>query len=272
MATTGELVDVATELVTTAGRMLRTTYFGRRDLQSRIKGMPHEVVTEADTAAHRLISDRLEALRPGDGLTSEEGHERDGELTWLVDPLDGTSNFVRGVPHWCVAASCLDASGAALATAVYDPNRDELFTADSSGTRLNATACSTSAAATLVEAHVLTGLGVGPNGRDFQREVVDAVLAASRSAHYYCAPILDQAWVACGRADASIDYWLHGWDVIPGRALVLGAGGATTECTWPGYEGGQLTAATPELLDQLVAASRAVATLRSGSGGEGSHR
>lgn len=137
MSESDALLEVAVEAARMAGALLleRVERGAEREIES--KTTPTDLVSEADTAAEHAIRELLRQRRPEDGFVGEEGGSEDGSsgLAWVVDPLDGTVNFLFGIPQWCVSVAVRDREGTTLAGAVYDPNRDELFTATRSGDR-----------------------------------------------------------------------------------------------------------------------------------------
>ena len=122
------MIELATEIAHEAGAGLRDAFGRIADgaLAISAKSTPTDLVSEADVSTERLIRARLEAARPDDAILGEEGDDRTGTsgLRWVVDPLDGTVNFLFGIPQWCVSIACEDADGA-LAGVVYDPMREE---------------------------------------------------------------------------------------------------------------------------------------------------
>ena len=128
-----ELVALAEQVAREAGAQLREAF--ETDLRIETKSSPTDLVSEADVAAEKLIRERLLAARPDDGLLGEEGSDSTGTsgLRWIVDPLDGTTNFLFGLPQWGVSIAVEDGSGM-LAGVVYDPMRDECWAADRGAT------------------------------------------------------------------------------------------------------------------------------------------
>src|SRR3954454_3458222 len=132
--TQGELRALAESVAREAGALLRDAF---RDPNLRVtsKSTPTDLVSEADHAAERLIRERIAAARPDEGVLGEEGGDHAGSsgVRWVVDPLDGTVNFLFGIPQWAVSIACEDEDGA-LVGVVYDPLRDELFSIERGGT------------------------------------------------------------------------------------------------------------------------------------------
>jgi len=222
-----------------------------------VKSSATDPVSDADREAERAIRALLEAERPGDGIVGEEEGSRQTRgngRQWVVDPLDGTVNFLYGIPQWCVSIALEDERGT-LAGVVLDPVRDELFDATrDGGARLNAAALRVREPAELARALVATGFGYQEGHRAEQAEVVRRVLPRVRDVRRAGSAALDLAWVAAGRLDGFYERGLHHWDWAAGRLLVTEAGGEVREL--PGEPFG-LVAAAPSLLEPL---ERLVAT------------
>jgi fructose-1,6-bisphosphatase/inositol monophosphatase family enzyme len=130
-----ELLELAVEAARMAGGLLLERVRAGDERSVTSKSTPTDLVSEADLASERAIKQLLAERRPQDGFVGEEGGSEDGTsgLEWVVDPLDGTVNFLFGIPQWCVSVAVRDRAGSTLAGAVYDPNRGELFTATRDG-------------------------------------------------------------------------------------------------------------------------------------------
>jgi myo-inositol-1(or 4)-monophosphatase len=195
-------------------------------------------VTEADLAAESAISALLAQARPGDGMLGEEGTARESGtgLRWVVDPLDGTVNVHYGLPHYAVSIACEERAGVAgrggrdwraLAAAVYDPTRDETFTAvRGGGARLNGARITVNDPVDLPQALVATGFAYGAAARMRQARVVTPLLARARDIRSLGSAALALCWVAAGRCDAYYEDELAPWDWAAG-ALIAGEAGAT---------------------------------------------
>jgi myo-inositol-1(or 4)-monophosphatase len=197
----------------------------------RSKSTATDQVSEADERAEQAVVAFIRARRPNDAVIAEEGsgHEGLSGLRWLVDPLDGTINYLYGQPHWCVSIACADAEGA-IAGVVYDPTRDELFTATrQSGARLGGRSLSTSRVADLAMALVATGFSYNSTERAAQAAVVARLAGNVRDIRRAGSAALDLAWVAAGRLDAYFEVSRSVWDSAAGELLVREAGG---EVTW----------------------------------------
>jgi myo-inositol-1(or 4)-monophosphatase len=218
--TVGELRALAEAVAREAGALLRGAFEGP-ELRVSAKSTPTDLVSEADHAAERLIRERIAAARPDDGVLGEEGGDRAGSsgIRWVVDPLDGTVNFLFGIPQWAVSIACEDADGA-LAGVVYDPLRDELFSAERDGTAtLDGSPIAASTRQDLATALVGTGFGYDAEVRRAQAAVVARLLPDVRDIRRLGAAAIDLAWTACGRLDAYYEHGLNPWDLAAGRLI-----------------------------------------------------
>ncbi len=227
--------------------------FGHRQDGVRAKSSPTDLVSDADVAAESAIRSVLERLRPGDAVLGEEGGATgDGELRWIVDPLDGTINFLFGIPAFAVSVACEDSEGA-LAGVVLDPIRGECFSATRSGSAmLNGAVLSASAGEELGQAMVATGFGYEAAVRARQAAVVARVLPAVRDIRRVGAAALDLAWCACGRFDAYYERGVKKWDVAAGTLIAERAGLAVRELPASGEDAWGVVVAGAGLIDELV--------------------
>jgi myo-inositol-1(or 4)-monophosphatase len=221
-----ELLDIAVEAARTAGALLLERFGTERVLAT--KSTPTDVVSEADLAAERAIRDILARRAPDDAVMGEEGEDVGGTSgrRWIVDPLDGTVNFLYGLPMWAVSVAC-----EGLAGVVFDPVRDELFTATADGpATLNGRALRSEGESgpggveSLSQALVATGFGYDPARRVLQAEVVSRVLPRARDIRRAGAAALDLAWVAAGRLDAYYERGINPWDIAAGELICARAG------------------------------------------------
>jgi len=193
------------------------------DLGVEVKGSPTDFVSRADTASEAAIVALLRAERSADGILGEEGASAESAngRRWVVDGIDGTFNFLSGIPHWCVAVGLEDA-GTPVAGAVYDPTADELFAGGAGRpTTLNGAATTVRTARGLDAAAVATFLE-----RDVDRDLVLGRLAGAVGVlRAGGAGTLELAWVAAGRVDAWAQPHVAPWDWVPGAALVRHAAG-----------------------------------------------
>lgn len=230
------LLADAVEAARGAGKILRRMF--RLRPESRVKTSLRDVVTEADLAAERAILDHIEARYPEHDWLSEEAgrRERRSPYLWVVDPLDGTSNFAHGFPHFCVSIALLH-EGRSRVGVVYDPMRDELFSAIAGGgARWNGRRIRVSAIDTLDRAMVTTGFPYEPPERraavaDLTARAIERVQMLRRSG----AAALDLAYVATGRLEAHWEFILSLHDVAAGLLLVAEAGGRAEELRQPGW-------------------------------------
>ena len=217
------------------------------------KSTATDMVSDADREAEELLERLLMTARPNDALLGEEGAGRTGTtgLRWVVDPLDGTTNFVFGYPHWAVSVAVEDEHGV-LAGAIYDPSRDELFAAARGmGATLNNKPIHTRATTDLGQALIATGFSYNAQRRAAQSIQVASLIGKIRDIRRAGAAALDLAWVACGRIDGFWESDLNPWDWAAGSLLVLEAGGRW-QCE-PGPLGVEQTvAACPGVFDELA--------------------
>jgi myo-inositol-1(or 4)-monophosphatase len=216
-----------------------------------------DLVSDADRDAERLIVAAIRAERPDDAIVAEEGGGGAGagrqSLRWLVDPLDGTINYLWGIPHWAVSLAVLDAGGG-LVGVVHDPGRGETFTAvRGRGARLGDRSLALAPAPALGEALVGTGFSYRPEVRARQARRLARVLPAVRDVRRAGSAALDLAWVACGRLDGFFETALAPWDSAAGAILVVEAGGAVEELPPSDGEPTGIVAGRPGLVGPLRA-------------------
>jgi len=221
-------VEVAATIAGEAGTLLR--YYFERRVTFEMKG-EHDLVTEADRASEKLIVERLKKHFPDHSIMAEEGGGQDlkSEYRWYVDPLDGTTNFAHSYPVWNVTLG-LEKNGEMIAGVVFDPSRDELFTAErGSGAFLNGQRLRVSKAARVADALFSTGFpnhnrGVNPNIHFFH-ELAQTAHGVRRGG----SAAIDLAYVACGRLDGFWEIGLSPWDMAAGVILVEEAGGTVSD-------------------------------------------
>jgi myo-inositol-1(or 4)-monophosphatase len=252
--TTAELRALAEAVAREAGALLRGAFEGP-ELRVSSKSTPTDLVSEADHAAERLIRDRLAAARPGDGVLGEEGGDHAGSsgVRWVVDPLDGTINFLFGLPQWAVSIACEDADGA-LAGVVYDPLRDELFSAERDGpATLDGRPVRSSTREDLATALVGTGFGYDAEVRRAQATVAARLLPDVRDLRRFGSAAIDLAWTACGRLDAYYEHGLNAWDLAAGRLICERAGLEVHDLAPVGPSAPGVLVAPPALAAPLLA-------------------
>ncbi|MBV9366374.1 MAG: inositol monophosphatase [Solirubrobacterales bacterium] len=249
-----ELLAVARDAAEAGAAELRRR-FGERARGVRTKSTPTDLVSDADLAAEQAIRTVLAERRPGDSILAEEGGESGGgEVRWVVDPLDGTINYLFGIPAYAVSIACEDGGGA-LAGVVLDPSRDECFEATRSGeATLNGQPLRPdSRAETLDVAMVATGFGYNAEVRARQADVLRRVLPRVRDIRRVGAAALDLCWCACGRFDAYYERGLNHWDVAAGGLIASRAGLAVRDLAATGKEPAGTVVAPEGLIDGLVA-------------------
>jgi myo-inositol-1(or 4)-monophosphatase len=225
------MLNFAVQTAHEAGRVL-TEKFGR-SLQISHKG-EIDLVTEADLAAEKLIVERIRSYYPRHSILAEEAGEvervsgPDNSFKWIVDPLDGTTNFAHGYPFYCVSIA-LEHEGRVVVGVVYDPVRDETFAAElGEGATLNGRRIRVSDVSDLNRALVCTGFPYDVRGRQAFARHFAAFILNAQSIRRDGAAALDLAYVACGRFEAFYEDGLRPWDVAAGRLLVEEAGGRIT--------------------------------------------
>jgi myo-inositol-1(or 4)-monophosphatase len=222
----GELRAIAAEAARAAGTLLRERFEAGAEQALRTKSTPTDLVSQADLTAEAAIRDVLAAHRPDDAVLAEEGGEATGAtgLRWVVDPLDGTINFLLGVPLWCVSVAVQDAAGT-VAGVVFDPMAEELFAADRDGpATLDSVPLRGSAKAELAAAVVGTGFAYEAEVRRRQGELVARVLPRVANLRRTGSAALDLAWTAAGRLDAFYEHALNPWDSAAGAHICDRAG------------------------------------------------
>jgi myo-inositol-1(or 4)-monophosphatase len=229
---TQALLDVAVDAARMAGKLLAERYRRGPEQHVTSKSTPTDLVSEADLASERAIRELIARRRPDDGFVGEEGggEQRGGSaLSWVVDPLDGTVNFLFGIPQWSVSVAVRDGEGT-IAGAVYDPNRDELFTATRAG-RPTLLASDRALDLTrparggdLATAMVATGLSYDANVRRSQAKVLERLLPRVRDIRRFGSAALDLSWTAAGRYDAYFERSVKEWDIAAGALVCERAG------------------------------------------------
>ena len=231
----------------------------RRDAGLGMKTTSTDIVLDADRAAEAEVVRILRAAYPHDSIVAEEGSgggERSSGHRWYVDPLDGTVNYLYGIPHYAVAIACEDDAGL-VASVVYDPSRDELFTAArGAGAWRRSERLAVSGAADLAKSLVATGFAYAADARAEQARILNGVLPLVRDIRRFGSAQLDLAYVACGRYDAYWESVDKPWDWKAGALLVQEAGGRVTELTQARSGQPHIVASAPRIHEPLVALLR----------------
>lgn len=226
------LMTVMTEAVMKAARALKRDFGEVENLQVSRKG-PGDFVSNADRRSEMIIREYLEKARPGYSfIMEEEGVVKgtDADNCWHIDPLDGTSNFLHGIPHFAISIG-LEREGAIYAGVIYDPIKDELFMAEKGkGAFLNNRRIRVAARIDLDDAVFACGLpGIAGDNHPVFLNEAQKIMARVAGLRRFGAAALDMAYVACGRYDA---YWERGpksWDIAAGIAMIREAGGFVSD-------------------------------------------
>jgi myo-inositol-1(or 4)-monophosphatase len=220
-----------------------------------------DFVTQVDHAAEEAIIDIVRKAYPEHGFLAEESGaaKADAEVVWIIDPLDGTTNFIHGFPQYCVSIG-IQHRGAMAHAVVYDPTRNELFTASKGrGAFLNDRRMRVSALARFGDALVGTGFPFKEVARlELYTRQLETMMKACAGVRRAGAAALDLAYVACGRLDAFWELGLSPWDMAAGALLIQEAGGLVGDLGGEqGYmQSGDIAAATPKVFTQLLEALR----------------
>ena len=212
-----------------AGEILAGRYGKLRRSDATRKEGWRDLVSEADLASQRYLLERIPA---SDDVLAEEGSDRDtgARRKWVIDPLDGTVNFLHGIPFWAVSIAVVE-DGALKAGVVHAPRLDQTFAAEAGGgATLNGEPIRVSAAATLKESIVATGFAYRRNElKDHNLDNFTTIAFAVAGIRRLGAASLDLAYVAAGRLDGFWELHLNPWDVAAGALLVREAGGRVTD-------------------------------------------
>ncbi|HEX9752028.1 MAG TPA: inositol monophosphatase family protein [Methyloceanibacter sp.] len=227
------LITVMLAAARKAGRSLARDFGEVEQLQVSLKG-PANFVSAADTRAEEILYTELIRARPGYGFLMEERGEVEGAdrtHRWIVDPLDGTTNFLHGIPHFAISIA-LEREGDLVAGLIFNPANQETFTAErGKGAYLNDRRRLRIAARTELSASVI-GTGIPHSGRpehDLFLEELRAVMAASAGVRRLGAASLDLAWTAAGRLDGFWERNLRPWDLAAGIVILREAGGYVSD-------------------------------------------
>jgi myo-inositol-1(or 4)-monophosphatase len=246
-----ELLAIAKRHALAAGALLLESFRDGREHEIDSKSTPTDLVSEADRLAERVIREGLAADRPQDGFLGEESGASDAGssgLRWVVDPLDGTINFLFGVPQWCVSIAVEDAHGS-LAGAIYDPIRGELYSSIRGGAPTvevdvalasdavkgdppdrdtpvasESRTLSASRCGELATALLATGFAYDARVRAAQAQVLARAIPCVRDIRRFGSAALDLAWTAAGRYDAYFERTVNPWDIAAGTLLCEAAG------------------------------------------------
>jgi myo-inositol-1(or 4)-monophosphatase len=226
------LMNVMIAAARKAGRSLARDFGEVENLQVSVKG-PSDFVSAADRKAEEILHQELSRARPGYGFLMEEGgtiEGTDGQHRWLIDPLDGTTNFLHGIPVFAISVA-LERQGTIVAGVVYNPVMDELYVAErGGGAFVNDRRLRVSRRTALHECVVGTGVPhLGrPDHAGYLKEL-EAVMGETAGIRRVGACAIDLCWVAAGRFDGFFEHGLHPWDVAAGMLMIREAGGFVSD-------------------------------------------
>ncbi|MHC4973157.1 MAG: inositol monophosphatase family protein [Planctomycetota bacterium] len=219
----------ATELARSAGEILASHYGRLRRADAARKTTRRDLVSRADLESQRFLIERIPAA---DDILAEEGSNRDSgaDRRWVIDPLDGTVNFLHGLPFWCVSLAVVD-RGEPVAAVVHAPELGQTFTAAAgAGAFCNGEPVSVSATPELAESILATGFAYRRNElADHNFDNFTTLGLAAAGVRRMGSAALDLSYVACGRLDGFWELHLEAWDVAAGTLLVREAGGRVTD-------------------------------------------
>lgn len=245
-----------------AGRSLLKDFREVENLQVSMKGAG-DFVSKADLAAEKIIRDELMEARPTYGWLAEESGEEPGKdptRRWIVDPLDGTTNFLHGLPHFAVSIA-LEHKGQIVAGVVYDPAKDELFFAEKgAGAWMNESRLRVSGRNRMIESIFATGIPfAGKNTLPATLQDLGRIMPLCAGVRRFGSAALDLAYVAAGRYDGYWERELNAWDIAAGLLLVTEAGGligSIRDGQTP-MENGNVVVANEPIFDQFAKVVRA---------------
>jgi myo-inositol-1(or 4)-monophosphatase len=252
------MLNVAVKAARTAGSIINRAALDIESVRVSQK-KANDFVTEVDHAAERIIIDTLLSAYPGHGIWAEESGRtmgaKDSDYVWIIDPLDGTTNFIHGLPVYCVSIA-LAVRGTVEQAVVYDPTRNDLFTATKGrGAYLNERRIRVSKRNQLKESLISTGFPFRP-GEDFNRylAMMGEVMQRTAGLRRPGAAALDLAYVAAGYTEGFFETGLQPWDVAAGSLLVSEAGGLVGNFTGESdfLEQHECLAGTPKVYGQLI--------------------
>jgi myo-inositol-1(or 4)-monophosphatase len=253
-------LNIAVRAARRAGSIINRAALDGSALEVKSKHV-HDYVTQVDRAAEEAIMEVVRKAYPDHGFLAEESGASDerAEVRWIIDPLDGTTNFIHGFPQYCVSIA-VEQRGALAHAVVYDPARNELFTASKGrGAFLNDRRIRVSKCRRLQDALVGTGFPFKELTRlDLYLRQLKRLMSEASGVRRAGAAALDLAYVACGRLDAFWELGLSPWDMAAGALLIQEAGGLVGDLEGDAgfLESGDICAATPKVFPPLLEALR----------------
>jgi len=250
MADPHDLLEVAVEAARAAGALLlegQESADRAADAETKTSGT--DMVTEMDRASEALVARIILEARPNDAFLGEEGTSGVGTtgVRWVVDPLDGTTNYLYGFPAWAVSVAA-EVDGRMAAGAVFDPTHDQMFTAAlGGGARCGSLPLRVEGAADLATALVATGFGYDASARGLQAAELAQLIPSVRDVRRAGSAALDLCWVALGRVDLYYERGIQPWDWAAGGLIAAEAGARVTS-----FDDGTVLAAPPHLHDPFL--------------------
>ena len=251
--------QAACALARDAGQIARKRFLDRDSFTVAFKGH-QDFITEVDGEVERFLATRLHALFPDDGFLGEEGEGREAKgdaPTWVVDPIDGTANFARGAPHFCISIGCFSGKDIVVGV-IYAPMMDELYSAQSGGGAwLNGSRLKASETKALKQSAIEVGWNNRFGAEGYFR-LLHGVVEAGASVTRGGSGALGLAWVAAGRRDGYVETHMNSWDCLAAIALIREAGGYVSDfLAGEGLRKGNcILAAAPGVRDALIAAAQ----------------
>jgi len=249
------VLDKVSEIAKAAGRIQLENLGGVRKVEYKDAW---DIVTDVDKRCEEFIVSEIMKSFPGDDILAEESVRPAGASArrWIIDPLDGTINYSHGFPFFCLAIA-LEIEGRLNAGVIFDPNRGELFAAEKGkGAYLNGTKISVSKTASLDRSLVVTGFAYSVHREDGLTNL-DNFASFARRASAVRRPgsaCMDQAWIACGRADGFWEMFLKPWDMAAGVAIITEAGGRVSAFDGSEYDlyGTEILASNGKIHDEMI--------------------
>ena len=246
------LLDICTELAVTGGkRAFEGRRAGLKDVST--KSTSTDMVTEFDRATEQYIVYQIRTRRPDDSIIGEEGgsHSGNSGITWCIDPIDGTTNFLYALPSWSVSIGVSDHKGP-LVGVVYIPALDEIFSATrGGGAFLNGEKIHCNEVTDVSKALVCTGFSYSPEQRSIQSKRVSTFIHKVRDIRRLGAASVDICFVACGRVDAYFEENLHSWDIAAAELIAIEAGARSGDFSGGSSSPAEIMVACPGIFDGL---------------------
>ena len=238
------------------GVLMKRRFHDRETMAFKFKGH-QDYITEVDGQVEQLVRTRLAALFPQDGIIGEEGGGAAAASVWVIDPIDGTANFARGVPHFCISIAFVHENEAEIGV-IYDCVRDELFAAQrGKGAWLNYASMRVSTTADMKAARVEVGGNLRKGPSEFIA-MMDRVTATGASIIHGASGALGVAYIAAGRTDGYCEVFMHPWDVLAAMVMVREAGGVFNDYLANDglIKGNHVLCCNPHLREAMQAASK----------------